>query len=61
MLEHRKHCPSCNGMRTFRVDFGSFDANHDTVLVNCDECGHALAVSVPRSEIEPQVGIYPRG
>ena len=61
MLEHRKHCPSCNGMRTFHGDLGSFDANDYTVLVNCADCGHAMAVAVPRREIEPQVSIYPRG
>lgn len=61
MLEHRKHCPSCNGMRTFRGDFGSFDANDYTVLVTCVDCGYALAVGVPRRDVEPQVSIYPRG
>ena len=60
MLEHRKHCPSCNGLRTFRGDFGSFDANHFTVVVNCVDCGYVMEVPVPRWENEPQVGIYPR-
>jgi hypothetical protein len=60
MVEHRKHCPSCNGMRTFRGDFGSFNASDYTVLVNCADCGYAMAVSVPRWEVEPQVSIYPR-
>jgi hypothetical protein len=48
-------------MRTFRGDFGSFDANDYTVLVNCVDCGYATAVPVPRWENEPQVRIYPRG
>lgn len=61
MLEHRKHCPNCNSMRTFRGDFSNFDANDYTVFVSCVECGHAMAVPLPRSEIEPQVSIYPRG
>ena len=48
-------------MRTFRGDFGSFDTNDYSVLVTCVDCGYALAVAVPRREIEPQVSIYPRG
>jgi len=60
MLEHRKHCPSCNRMRTFRGDVGSFDPATFTVLLSCVECGHPMTAAVPRSEMEPQVGIYPR-
>ena len=60
MLEHRKHCPSCNAMRTFRGDVGSFDVNDYTVLVNCVDCGYAMTTAVPRSDIEPQIRIYPR-
>lgn len=48
-------------MRTFRGDFGSFDANDYTVRVNCADCGYVMTVSVPRWEVEPQVSIYPRG
>ena len=60
MLEHRKHCPSCHRMRTFRGDVGSFDPTTFTVQLNCVECGHPLTAAVPRSDMEPQVGIYPR-
>jgi len=47
-------------MRTFRGDVGSFDPTTFTVQLNCVECGHPLTAAVPRSDMEPQVGIYPR-
>ena len=60
MLEHRKHCPSCNRMRTFRGDIGSLDPATFTVMLSCVDCGYALSAAVPRSELEPQVSIYSR-
>jgi len=60
MLEHRKHCPSCDRMRTFRGDVGSFDVATFTVTLSCVECGYPISAAVPRTELEPQVSIYPR-
>jgi hypothetical protein len=60
MLEHRKHCASCNRMRTFRGDPASFDATNLTVTLTCVDCGYALDAALPRDQIEPQVQIYPR-
>jgi C4-type Zn-finger protein len=60
MLEHRKHCPSCSRMRTFRGDVDTFDSATLTVVLTCVDCGYPMTSVVPRAEIEPQVQIYPR-
>jgi len=47
-------------MRTFRGDVGSFDVATFTVTLSCVECGYPISAAVPRTELEPQVSIYPR-
>lgn len=60
LIEHRRHCPTCNGMRTFRGDTGAIEIHTCSLPMTCSACGYVIAVAVPREEIEPRLGIYPR-